>query len=1013
MHAELARSPVLQKALYLATPDLHAALEKASDALSKTTRVDQERQRLAVARYAIRAAFRPTPFGLFAGCSTIAVGPATHLALAPRGAYRTSTRLDAAMIDEIYAKLLRRPDVRASVSWLTNSSVSGGDAGVHFVTSAQVGGDRKYFLEDIGLTPAILDVMRAASTGKRLDQLVAMLADAETTESDALAFIEELIEAQLLVPDFAPIVTTENVSAALLDDVGRIPSAAATVGQLRNIVSELADIDAQGIESSVERLQACAASLHCIDDVGVIAQPFQVDLFKPAPVATVGTAVVAEAARAAEILFGLALTDDPLASFARRFRDRYEEQWVPLLEALDDEVGIGLDPEELPTGESLGIERGARDREARLAELCRRALENRAPTLRLSEDDLSWLGWRSDRALPDSIAFVGAIDAASSDDVDRGNFRLVTSYCTGPSGASLLGRFTHLDAELRDGVQRYLRLEESAHPEAIFAEVVHVPQGRLGNVVVRPPLREYEIPYLSRSGLPVENQIAPSDLFVAWRDGRLELRSARLGKKVIPRLSSAHNFFDRLHLPVYRFLGMLQRHRLPGNGAWNWGQLELTAKFLPRVEFGRIVLARAQWSLMRDDIEALVAIDLNDCLAFDEWRCARQIPAVVATKDGDVQMMIDFSSSTSRAILQNLVRRRRRLLLRELLPGLEQGAVVGPEGRFNHELVIPLSRISREVDVSPAVAGATIGHNRDDSPLLVPDAPLETRARIARTFVPGSEWLYVKVYCGVTNGDRLLRTTIRAMAEDALRDGIIDRWFFVKYRDPDFHLRLRFHGEPTHLLSALLPRLRREFEVAVEARSIAKVELATYDRELERYGGPEAIEHIEALFHATSDVALELIDLGDANDHEHRIRSAIFAVHTLLEAFERPVQARRDEMGWLGKSEADVRRMWSAWYRANRHHVRDALDAADTRQFASRTRAAVNACLARMRVSAAALLQLERDGFALRSTAEIQRSLAHMCVNRILVAPAGEVERMCYDALSRYYAERVARSRAG
>ena len=64
--------------------------------------------------------------------------------------------------------------------------------------------------------------------------------------------------------------------------------------------------------------------------------------------------------------------------------------------------------------------------------------------------------------------------------------------------------------------------------------------------------------------------------------------------------------------------------------------------------------------------------------------------------------------------------------------------------------------------------------------------------RIRRTFVPGDEWLFFKVYCGVKTCDELLVKKILSLAHRLMKEKIIVRWFFIRYSDPDYHLRVRF-----------------------------------------------------------------------------------------------------------------------------------------------------------------------------------------------------------------------------
>src|SRR5262249_55010048 len=147
--------------------------------------------------------------------------------------------------------------------------------------------------------------------------------------------------------------------------------------------------------------------------------------------------------------------------------------------------------------------------------------------------------------------------AASSDAISRGEFKLVAPMVVGPSGVTLFGRFCHGDPELRRCVEAHLRAEEALRPEAVFAEVVHLPDGRMGNILCRPVLRGHEIAFLGRSGAASIGQIPLADLYLTLADGRIVLWSRQLGREVIPRLTSAHNF-ARESLGLYRFLCALQ-----------------------------------------------------------------------------------------------------------------------------------------------------------------------------------------------------------------------------------------------------------------------------------------------------------------------------------------------------------------------------------------------------------------------------------------------------------------------
>ena len=92
--------------------------------------------------------------------------------------------------------------------------------------------------------------------------------------------------------------------------------------------------------------------------------------------------------------------------------------------------------------------------------------------------------------------------------------------------------------------------------ECVVAEIAHVPEVRTGNILSRPHLREYEISYLTNTTLDDDHVIPVNDLMVSVSNNRVVLRSKRLKKEIVPRLTTAHNFSKGT--PVYRFLCELQ-----------------------------------------------------------------------------------------------------------------------------------------------------------------------------------------------------------------------------------------------------------------------------------------------------------------------------------------------------------------------------------------------------------------------------------------------------------------------
>lgn len=1012
--------PDVLEALFIASPSLEASLPIWLEAPESERGQKIERT---LVRYFTRMAARPTPFGLFAGCSFGRIGARSDLRVAPRSRARRDVRLDAAYLSGVMNALCRDPGLRRSLRCRANATAHRVGNDVCYVETAGVDGARRYVLSAVDASAPVRAALAASSGGASFAAIVdAVVATAPALpRAEAMAFVDELLAAQLIVAEIAAPVTGDDPLATLADGLRAADAGGAAAELLDEVRGALARLGEEQLGIPAERYREIVGRLR---ERGVDAedggQPFQVVLTKDGDEPLLGRDVIAELVAVTEQLarIGHARRDPELVRFRDAFVARYEQREVPLLTALDHEIGIGypatpFDGETSPLLDGLRFGRGVvveqRAAGKALPHLLKRlaqALSSGADEIELGPADVEAMAdGRDDEdallAVPDSLGAVITLLATSPAAAAAGELRIWLHSLSGPSGANLLGRFCHTHPTLTQELRAHLAREEAFHPDAIFAEVVHLPEGRVGNVVARPLLRQWEIPVLGRSGAPEEQQLPLEDLTVLVRNGRVQLRSRRTGRRVIPRLSTAHRHSADPNLGIYRFLCALQNQDARSL-SFRWDALD-SAPFLPRVRMGHVVLSPARWRLDAEELAALGCDSADERFrAMQLLRHRRSLPRWIVLTERDHVLPVDLDNVLHVESFARLVYRLPGVIVREAL-GEQALCAHGSEGSFVHELVVPLEKCAtpRPLGVAP-------------TPAAVP-AP---SAR--RRFVTGTEWLYAKLYLGPSAADELVRGPVVEVARSATRAGAAEQWFFIRYADPDWHVRLRIGGEPTRLREEVRPALEAAIAEQVESGLVWRVQLDTYEREIERYGGQQGAVATEQLFCADSDAAVEILRALRGDDSQDaRWRLTLRGLDLLLDdlglSLDRKlavVSRCRDRFGRELVVDQHSQRALGEKFRRERLRLDALLSGASVEE-----EPFVAACQAFRRRServarvVAQLRSVHERGELSVTIEELASSYLHMHANRMLRSAARPQELVLYDFLRRLYEGQRARSR--
>ncbi len=898
---DLAVRPDVRLALVLASPSLLEGLERVEQGEEKEAR--KARVSAGLLRYLIRMSTRPTPFGVFAGVGWGYFADHTELCLGQTALAGLRARPDMHWLLKLLRHLETDPAVVSQLAVRLNQT-------------AYLSGERALlpFADTYGQQDNRAISLRATAVVRKVFELAQefiVYADLQTGIQRAFPYatpqqvdrvLRQLWEHGFLISSLHPPLTDARPGWYIRNLLQTVRGVEDVKERFTGILSEATALDRAGLGAHVgivsilaqQQKQLVAANDEDVPQEDANALPLQVDSALQVKTPLLHRTIGQAAAQVATFL--LRQTPSPtgprhLQEYRLLFLDTYGEQAeVPLLDLLSPENGLDAPsgyqrptrtyhrPSMLPPREA-----GSRDRV--LLRLLSSALTGQCREVELTEEiqhELERWSPRLEEA-PLSLEIYLQVHAESRSALDRGEWTAVLgSSCGSPSAGRTFGRFFDLLGErgmqaLREMVAR----EEALTPNIIFAELSYQPwQARLANVATHPALRTYEIAIGVTPAVPPERVLTLADLVVGVQHGRFYVRSLRLGKQV--RVCQSHMLNTSLAPNACRFLMEIANDGLPALSPFDWGSLA-SAPFLPRLMMkagpqATLVLSPARWQLQSSTIVPTGegSAQMRWLRGLRDFRAQWQVPRYVYLTEMDNRLLLDLDNPLMAAQLRDALKKlneQTQLTLEELLPDFEHLWLRDEQERaYFSELVVPMLRADA-YDVADRTP-------KREQAFTVPQRLITLQER--KRF-PGEEWVYLKLYTSPGQHEELLAGPLRELVHVLQEHELLDRWFFIRYADPEPHLRLRFHAKEGKHITAIHSIVLPWSAQLARRGQVQRVVLDTYEREVERYGGPEAMDLLEQVFTVDSTSICTLL----ANQYAHRITldAVLVAVFTLDHLF--------------------------------------------------------------------------------------------------------------------------------
>lgn len=801
-----------------------------------------EQVRTTLWKYLNRMCFRPLPYGLFSSFSIAQWTSENTNNLFFSGKGELTALPDFVSVLD-YINELNIADL-PTINYYTNNSMYTAAGELYFVSEAYSEQD-KHVIVHLKVIPGLKKLLKFISQGQTKDAIINYLIAQYGEEAGADNYFDHLVNGGVIVSELRPNVTGTLYNERCVDllekytqlDLDKISTFSIPVNDQDSVLPGLN----KHIAKVITRNEKSAPySLYQREISGGLSKEIH-----PEFISLINNLDKLTKDR----------NEEPMLAFKASFIKKYERQEVPLMEVMDPGVGLGYD--------NLTSAFDNQDDEF-VADLLRK--NESKSTIKWGEAERmlfeKWGGFSGTGSgkilltqkdidlLPESKSVLPPGMFLLYKNVDR---EVWIDQIGGMSGIEPGARFGITNSEIDNQLQEICEQEMSVNHDFIFAEIAFSPANRTSNINQRGHFYPYEIPILTHPTRSSAHTIKLNDLVISISNNTILLRSIKLNKYIIPRLSSAYNV-QLTTIPVFRFLCDLQYQGIKASLSFSLKDFFPGMSFYPRVQLNNTVISAATWILNQDKINKIIAQDQSF------WE-ELALPVYFSLNEMDNFLVFNKNNNDDLELFRKCIRNKDSVTLKEY--------------------VFPDCADIQDTEKRPYLSQyITCVVNQSKSYALPQSKSNRIAAlkklKVKRTFFPGDEWLYLKLYAHDSLMDNILMNTVFPVIQKYKKKDAAFKWFFIRYKDTGHHIRLRFFID-RELAHNLLLELNTQLKPLCDAGKVSEISLDTYQRELERYSG-ELIQEIESLFYHDSEYILTAFQIGGVD-----LRSKLcFAVHSAL-----------------------------------------------------------------------------------------------------------------------------------
>lgn len=272
---------------------------------------------------------------------------------------------------------------------------------------------------------------------------------------------------------------------------------------------------------------------------------------------------------------------------------------------------------------------------------------------------------------------------------------------------------------------------------------------------------------------------------------------------------------------------------------------------IPEIRYKNFIISQECWKLDNRKI-----FKNNRVIQFDDFKnlisqmiTKEELPVEICTGPIDRKLILNLTKEIDIKILYKMIKTSPNLSINKNQFNLNNLLVMDKKNqKYICEFVFQFEQNSVNND--------KLKYSSERIPLI------DNKFIDSNKYYPFNKWITLNLYINEEIMDILLANQVRYLSLKLLGKKYITSFFYIRYKDPKNHLRIRFkinndynsYGEIINEINSLIQLLK-------ERSLLNDVKYESYLPEINRYGGIDNYLLVEKLFYMNSLIVINLIDM--------------------------------------------------------------------------------------------------------------------------------------------------------